>query len=241
MGTNNCKDIRIENFDIAFGEKSLLQGTDLTLTYGRRYGFVGRNGLGKTALLRMISSGQLRIPSHISILHVEQEVVGDETPALQSVLECDFKREGLLKEERELSVRLTQVYVDLEAIDADKAPARAAQILAGLGFSPEQQTKPTKQFSGGWRMRLALARALFSKPDLLLLDEPTNMLDMKAIIWLEDYLQTWASTLLVVSHDRNFLDSVPTDIIYLHAQALESYRGNYENFVRTKTEKFKNQ
>jgi len=253
-GTNNCKDIRIENFDIAFGEKSLLQGTDLTLTYGRRYGFVGRNGLGKTTLLRMISSGQLRIPSHISILHVEQEVVGDETPALQSVLECDFKREGLLKEERELSVqinnanadpelsvRLTQVYADLEAIDADKAPARAAQILAGLGFSPEQQSKPTKQFSGGWRMRLALARALFSKPDLLLLDEPTNMLDMKAIIWLEDYLQTWASTLLVVSHDRNFLDSVPTDIIYLHAQALESYRGNYENFVRTKTEKFKNQ
>jgi len=253
-GTNNCKDIRIENFDIAFGEKSLLQGTDLTLTYGRRYGFVGRNGLGKTTLLRMISAGQLKIPSHISILHVEQEVVGDETPALQSVLECDFKRESLLKEEKELSiqinnanaepelsVRLTQVYADLEAIDADKAPARAAQILAGLGFSPEQQTKPTKQFSGGWRMRLALARALFSKPDLLLLDEPTNMLDMKAIIWLEDYLQTWASTLLVVSHDRNFLDSVPTDIIYLHAQALESYRGNYENFVRTKTEKFKNQ
>ena len=118
----------------------------------------------------------MRIPSHISILHVEQEVVGDETPALQSVLECDFKRESLLKEEKELnvqinvanadpelSVRLTQVYADLEAIDADKAPARAAQILAGLGFSPEQQTKPTKQFSGGWRMRLALARALFSK------------------------------------------------------------------------------
>lgn len=124
----------------------------------------------------LLFRGQLRIPSHISILHVEQEVVGDETPALQSVLECDFKRESLLKEEKELSIkinnanadpelsaRLTQVYAELEAIDADKAPARAAQILAGLGFSPEQQTKPTKQFSGGWRMRLALARALFSK------------------------------------------------------------------------------
>ena len=124
----------------------------------------------------LLLRGQLRIPSHISILHVEQEVVGDETPALQSVLECDFKRESLLKEEKELSIkinnanadpelsaRLTQVYAELEAIDADKAPARAAQILAGLGFSPEQQTKPTKQFSGGWRMRLALARALFSK------------------------------------------------------------------------------
>merc|ERR1712071_378318 len=236
MGTNNCKDIRIENFDIAFGEKSLLQGTDLTLTYGRRYGFVGRNGLGKTTLLRMISSGQLRIPSHISILHVEQEVVGDETPALQSVLECDFKREGLLKEERELSVqinnanadpelsvRLTQVYADLEAIDADKAPARAAQILAGLGFSPEQQSKPTKQFSGGWRMRLALARALFTQPDLLLLDEPTNMLDVKAILWLENYLQTWQTTIFVVSHDRMFLDAVATDIIFLHSKMLDCF------------------
>ena len=129
-----------------------------------------------TIFFVLLFRGQLRIPSHISILHVEQEVVGDETPALQSVLECDFKRESLLKEEKELSIkinnanadpelsaRLTQVYAELEAIDADKAPARAAQILAGLGFSPEQQTKPTKQFSGGWRMRLALARALFSK------------------------------------------------------------------------------
>lgn len=254
-GTNNCKDIRIENFDISFGDRCLLSGADLTLTYGRRYGFVGRNGLGKTTLLRMISAEQLKIPGHISILHVEQEVVGDDTPAIQSVLECDFKRESLLKEEKELSAklssttnaepelsqRLTQVYAELEAIDADKAPARAAQILAGLGFSAEQQLHPTKQFSGGWRMRLALARALFSKPDLLLLDEPTNMLDMKAIIWLEDYLQTWGSTLLVVSHDRNFLDSVPTDIIYLNAQKLESYRGNYENFVRTRSEKAKNQ
>ena len=123
-----------------------------------------------------VSSGQLKIPSHISILHVEQEVIGDDTQAIQSVLECDFKRESLLKEEKELnekvnsanadpelSVRLSQVYVELQVIDSDTAPARAAQILAGLGFSADQQLRPTKQFSGGWRMRLALARALFSK------------------------------------------------------------------------------
>merc|ERR550534_3648521 len=202
----------------------------------------------------MISAGQLRIPSHISILHVEQEVVGDETPALQSVLECDFKRESLLKEEKELnvqinvanadpelSVRLTQVYADLEAIDADKAPARAAQILAGLGFSTEMQKMKTKEFSGGWRMRLALARALFTKPDLLLLDEPTNMLDVKAILWLENYLQTWPTTLLVVSHDRMFLDAISTDIVFLHSKELDTYKGNYTQFEKTKDEKLKNQ
>ena len=100
----------------------------------------------------------------------------------------------------------------MEVIESDTAPSRAAVILAGLGFSPEMQGNPTKSFSGGWRMRLALARALFCKPDLLLLDEPTNMLDMQAIIWLERYLQNWPSTLLVVSHDRNFLDEVPTDV-----------------------------
>lgn len=103
------------------------------------------------------------------------------------------------------------------------------------------QSQPTKTFSGGWRMRLALARALFSRPDLLLLDEPTNMLDIKAIIWLEHYLQNWPTTLLVVSHDRNFLDTVPTDILYLHSQRIEAFRGNYEQFIKTKTEKHKNQ
>ncbi|XP_001946527.2 ATP-binding cassette sub-family F member 3 [Acyrthosiphon pisum] len=254
-GNNRATDIRIENFDVAYGERILLQNTDVTLACGRRYGLVGRNGLGKTTLLRMISGGQLRIPSHISILHVEQEVVGDDTPALESVLECDFVRHGLLTREKEintliadgstasaeLSSELSEIYMQLSAIEADKAPARASVILDGLGFNPDMQKKATKHFSGGWRMRLALARALFSKPDLLLLDEPTNMLDMKAIIWLENYLQTWQSTLLVVSHDRHFLDTVPTDILHLHSQRIDTYRGNYEIFEKTKNEKLKNQ
>lgn len=253
-GSNRTQDIRIENFDIAFGDRVLLQGADLLLSFGRRYGLVGRNGHGKTTLLRMISCGQLRIPSHVSILHVEQEVVGDDTPALQSVLECDTKREELLKREKEINAavnagtadskmadELSEVYVALQTIEADKAPAKASRILNGLGFNVEMQSRKTKEFSGGWRMRLALARALFSKPDLLLLDEPTNMLDIKAIIWLENYLQNWPTTLLVVSHDRNFLDTVPTDIIHLYAQRLEAYRGNYEQFEKTKNEKLKNQ
>ncbi|CAL1571233.1 unnamed protein product [Knipowitschia caucasica] len=253
-GKNRSYDIRIDNFDVSFGERVLLQAADLSLSFGRRYGLIGRNGLGKTTLLKMLSSRSLRVPPHISILHVEQEVEGDHTRALDSVLQSDTARENLLQEEKELnrrinsgtadgteSVRLSEVYAKLEEIEADKAPARASVILAGLGFSPKMQQQTTKEFSGGWRMRLALARALFARPDLLLLDEPTNMLDVRAILWLEDYLQTWVSTILVVSHDRNFLNAVVTDIIHLHTQRLDSYRGDYENFVKTKEDRLKNQ
>ncbi|XP_069474926.1 ATP-binding cassette sub-family F member 3 [Ambystoma mexicanum] len=253
-GKNKSYDVRIENFDVSFGERVLLTGADMNLAAGRRYGLVGRNGLGKTTLLKMMASRSLRVPSHISILHVEQEVAGDDTGALQSVLECDTVRESLLKEEKELnarinagkilgteSIRLTEIYAKLEEIEADKAPARASVILAGLGFNPKMQTQQTKEFSGGWRMRLALARALFAKPDLLLLDEPTNMLDVRAILWLENYLQTWQSTILVVSHDRNFLNAVATDIMHLHSQRLETYRGDFENFMKIKEERLKNQ
>uniref|UniRef100_A0A8C7K3Z5 ATP-binding cassette sub-family F member 3 n=1 Tax=Oncorhynchus kisutch TaxID=8019 RepID=A0A8C7K3Z5_ONCKI len=243
-GKNRTYDIRIENFDVSFGERSLLQGAELSLSTGRRYGLIGRNGLGKTTLLKMLASRSLRVPAHITILHVEQEVAGDDTGALQSVLESDMVREGLLTEERLLNariangtaegmetVRLSEIYAKLEEIEADKAPARASIILCGLGFSPKMQTLTTKEFSGGWRMRLALARALF----------PTNMLDVRAILWLENYLQTWQTTILVVSHDRNFLNAVVTDIIHLHSQRLESYRGDYENFVKTKEDRLKNQ
>uniref|UniRef100_A0A673HU65 ABC transporter domain-containing protein n=1 Tax=Sinocyclocheilus rhinocerous TaxID=307959 RepID=A0A673HU65_9TELE len=253
-GKNRSYDIRIENFDVSFGERCLLLGAELCLASGRRYGLIGRNGLGKTTLLKMLASRSLRVPLHISILHVEQEVAGDDTVALQSVLESDTVREELLKEERTLnahiangtadgleSVRLSEIYAKLEEIEADKAPARASVILAGLGFSAKMQQQATKEFSGGWRMRLALARALFARPDLLLLDEPTNMLDIRAILWLENYLQTWQSTILVVSHDRNFLNAVVTDIIHLHSQRLESYRGDYENFIKTKEDRLKNQ
>lgn len=154
---------------------------------------------------------------------MEQEVAGDDTSALESVLECDQERSALLSQEAKLQAtiekdgskagdalgeELAQIYEAMQLAEVDKAPARASAILSGLGFSVERQSWPTKSFSGGWRMRLALARALFSKPDLLLLDEPTNMLDIKAILWLEKYLQTWPKTLLVVSHDRKFLDTV---------------------------------
>uniref|UniRef100_A0A3B3Y7S8 ATP-binding cassette sub-family F member 3 n=1 Tax=Poecilia mexicana TaxID=48701 RepID=A0A3B3Y7S8_9TELE len=248
-GKNRSYDIRIENFDISFGERCLLQGAELSMASGRRYGLIGRNGLGKTTLLKMLASRNLRVPAHISILHVEQEVAGDDTIALQSVLESDTQREDLLNEERRLnariangtadgmeSVRLSEIYAKLEEIEADKAPARLSHPGRSRVFSQNATA-----FSGGWRMRLALARALFARPDLLLLDEPTNMLDIRAILWLENYLQTWQSTILVVSHDRNFLNAVATDIIHLHSQRLDTYRGDYENFLKTKEDRLKNQ
>lgn len=246
-------DIRIENIDLAYGSKVLLKNANLVMACGRRYGFVGRNGMGKTTLLRAISRRELYIPPHITVLHVEQEVIGDDTLAVDSVLEADTVRSGLLKKEADillqmntskstsLSDQLAQVYEKLKEIESDSAPARASMILCGLGFAAEKQKMTTKEFSGGWRMRIALARALFVKPDLLLLDEPTNMLDVKAILWLEDYLQTWPTTLYVVSHDRMFLDAVATDIIFLHSKDLDYYKGNYTQFEKTKDEKLKNQ
>lgn len=251
--STKIRDIKLENFDISFGDRVLLYGADMTLVYGRRYGLCGRNGYGKSTLLRMISTRQLIIPKHITILHVEQEVAGDDTTVIDSLLQTDEVRYKLILRDRELSAQkgdmterdlkeMGEVHAKLQELDADSEPARASGILFGLGFTQAMQQRPTKEYSGGWRMRIALARALFAEPDLLLLDEPTNMLDFKANIWLRDYLiNKWESTLLVVSHDREFLNSVPTDILHLHSHRLDSYKGNYEIFVRAKAEKMRNQ
>lgn len=251
--STKIRDVKLENFDISFGDRVLLSGADMTLVYGRRYGLCGRNGYGKSTLLRMISSRQLIIPKHITILHVEQEVVGDDTTVIDSLLQTNEVRYKLIVRERELSAHkgemsekdlkeMADVHAKLQELEADSEPARASSILFGLGFTQAMQQRPTKEYSGGWRMRIALARALFAEPDLLLLDEPTNMLDFKANIWLRDYLiNKWDSTLLVVSHDREFLNSVPTDILHLHSHRLDSYKGNYDIFVRAKAEKMRNQ
>ncbi|KAI9025532.1 P-loop containing nucleoside triphosphate hydrolase protein [Hyaloraphidium curvatum] len=245
------KDIALENFDISYGGHVILKDAAIQLSFGRRYGLVGRNGIGKTTLLRAISTRELYVSQNISVLHVEQEVVGDDTPAIRSVLSADLEREALLAEEKELtaameggdekakeaSARLKAVHQRLEEIEADKAESRAAVILSGLGFSAEQQLAATRTFSGGWRMRLALARALFRRPDLLLLDEPTNMLDFPAVVWLERYLIKWPTTILVVSHDRAFLDTIATDIYHQHSCSLEHYKGDFSTFQKTREER----
>jgi len=243
----NATDIKVERFSIAARGKDLFVNAALTITQGRRYGLVGPNGMGKTTLLVHIARRQLAIPPNIDVLLCEQDIQVDDTPAVEMVLKADKKRLELLAEEQHLlksvestddkesdaaSKRLKEVYTELEAIGADKAEARARRILSGLGFTTEMQARPCKNFSGGWRMRVSLARALFMEPTLLLLDEPTNHLDLNAVIWLDNYLQQWKKTLLVVSHDQAFLDNVCTDVIHLDQQKLQYYRGNYSSFKK---------
>ncbi|XP_033929439.1 ATP-binding cassette sub-family F member 1 isoform X2 [Melopsittacus undulatus] len=245
----NASDIKLEKFSISAHGKELYVNADLYIVAGRRYGLVGPNGKGKTTLLKHIANRALSIPPNIDVLLCEQEVVADDTPAVQAVLKADTKRLRLLEEEKRLQTllergedaaeRLEKVYEELRAIGAAAAEAKARRILAGLGFNPEMQNRATRKFSGGWRMRVSLARALFMEPTLLMLDEPTNHLDLNAVIWLNNYLQTWKKTLLVVSHDQGFLDDVCTDIIHLDAQRLFYYRGNYMTFKKMYQQKQK--
>ncbi|KAK9471294.1 P-loop containing nucleoside triphosphate hydrolase protein [Dipodascopsis tothii] len=276
------KDIKLDNIDLYVGAgQRILSDTTLTLAHGHRYGLIGQNGIGKSTLLRALSRRELAVPKHITILHVEQELVGDDTPALQAVLDADVWRKHLLQEQHriltrlaeldslqaaaaeqgdrgddgsagtraqietereELDTTLVEVHSKLSEIESEKAEPRAASILAGLGFSKEAQQNPTNSFSGGWRMRLALARALFCKPDLLLLDEPSNMLDVPSITFLSYYLQGYPGTVLVVSHDRAFLNEVATDIIHQHSERLDYYRSsNFDVFYATREERRKNQ
>lgn len=194
----NAVDIKIENFSIAAKGKDLFVNANLLIANGRRYGLVGPNGHGKTTLLRHLSSRVFAIPPNIDILYCEQEVVADDNSAIDTVLKADVRRTELLEtckkleaeQERgnvteEIQEELKAVYEELKAIGADSAEPRARRILAGLGFTKAMQDRATKNFSGGWRMRVSLARALFIEPTLLLLDEPTNHLDLNAVIWLD--------------------------------------------------------
>ncbi|KAG2521975.1 hypothetical protein JM18_006330 [Phytophthora kernoviae] len=253
---NGERDIHVPRLTINFKGKTLLSDTALKIISGRRYGLIGKNGAGKTTLLRYISHYELEgFPRHIRIQLVEQESASklskEERSVLDVVLAADYERTLLLKEEKELmageasgenhSARLKEIYDRLVNIDSDTAESRARSILNGLQFPDHVVDGPAKALSGGWRMRTALAGALFMSPDLLLLDEPTNHLDLEAVIWLEHYLDKYDKQMIVVSHDRNFLNAVTTDIVYLTQQKLTYYKGDYNTFENTMKENLRQQ
>ncbi|WP_428489461.1 ABC-F family ATP-binding cassette domain-containing protein [Rhodopila sp.] len=229
---------------IRMGGRTLLNGADLTIDPGRRIGLVGRNGAGKSTLLRAIAGdlaidgGEIRLSPRARLATVRQEAPDGPMSLLETVLQGDPERLGLLAEADIADPhRLAEVHDRLVAIAADSAPARAATILAGLGFDEAAQRRPVAEFSGGWRMRVALATALFANPDLLLLDEPTNHLDLEATLWLETWLARFPGAALVVSHDRGLLDRAVEAIAHLDKGKISLTPGGFDEFVRIRTER----
>jgi ATP-binding cassette subfamily F protein 3 len=233
---------------IRIGGRTLLEGADLTVEAGRRIGLVGRNGAGKSTLLKAISGdltvdgGDIRLATRARMAQVKQTAPSGPQSLLDTVLTGDPERLALLAEAEQAEHghippdRVSAIWERLNTIEADTAPARAATILAGLGFSAAAQARPVDEFSGGWRMRVALATVLFSAPDLLLLDEPTNHLDLEATIWLESWLNRFTGAALIVSHDQGLLNRCVHAIAHLDQRRLNLTPGGYSEFVRIRTE-----
>ncbi len=236
--------IQIQNLVYGIAGRTLFDGATAHVPLGRRAALVGRNGEGKTTLLRLIEglddpeSGSLTVRSGARIGTVSQEPPGGTDSVLEFVLAADRERSGLLRQQEHETDghRIAEIQVRLTDIGSYTAPARAAAILAGLGFEDAAQARAVDSFSGGWRMRIALAAVLFATPDLLLLDEPTNHLDLEAVVWLEGYLRTYDGTLVMVSHDRTILNRVPQMILHLESGRLSSFNGGYDAFERVRSE-----
>lgn len=230
--------INFKDISFSIGGVSLFENSSAFVPTGHKVGIVGRNGTGKTTLFKLIlkelvlDSGIIEVPKNFKIGSVAQEAPSSEETLLDTVLSADIERTKLLKDsETETDPnKIASIHVRLADIDAYSAEARASTILSGLGFAQENQNKPCSSFSGGWRMRVALASVLFSNPDLLLLDEPTNYLDFEGTVWLENFLQKFKNTVLVISHDRNLLNKSVNGILHLSARKLQFYTGNYDAF-----------
>mmetsp|Transcript_32487 Transcript_32487/g.41568 ORF Transcript_32487/g.41568 Transcript_32487/m.41568 type:complete len:593 (+) Transcript_32487:167-1945(+) len=250
----NTKDIHVENVTVTYFGKPLIEEADISLNYGNRYGFIGRNGCGKTTFMKVLGARALPIPEGIDMFYLAEEIEAGEITPLEAVMSVDEERTKLEKEQDDLQEllmedaeneevldRLNQVIERLDEMDVSTAEARASQILHGLGFTQRMQAMKTREFSGGWRMRISLARALFLKPTLLLLDEPTNHLDMEAVVWLEEYLKNWNKILFFCCHSQDFLNQVCTHTVHLKDKKLTYYTGNYDAFVQTRQEVEDNQ
>ncbi|RUS76774.1 hypothetical protein EGW08_015451 [Elysia chlorotica] len=246
---HESRDVHIHNLSILFHGAELLTESTLELNVGRRYGLIGLNGCGKSSLLAALAAREVPVPDHIDIFLLRREMAASDKTALECVMEVDEERHRLELEAEELAhnqdpaahERLMDVYERLEDLDASKAQVKAAYILHGLGFTRAMQHTKVKDFSGGWRMRIALARALFIRPALMLLDEPTNHLDLNACVWLEEELKTYPRILVVISHSQDFLNGVCTNIIHFHEKKMKYYGGNFDSFVQTRFELEENQ
>uniref|UniRef100_H0XIP5 ABC transporter domain-containing protein n=1 Tax=Otolemur garnettii TaxID=30611 RepID=H0XIP5_OTOGA len=239
-------DVHIINFSLTFHGQEPLSDTKLELNSGRHYGLTGLNGIGKSMLLLLNGKHEVPIPEHIDIYHLTREMPPSDKIPLQ-VMEIDTEQ-AMLEREAELLAhedaeceKLMELCKCLEELDADKAEMRASWILHGLGFTPAMQCKKLKDFSGGWRMPVALARAVFIRPFMLLLDEPTNHLDLDACVWLEEELKTFKCILVLVSHSQDFLNGICTNVIHMHNKKLKYYTGNYNQYVKTRLELEENQ
>ena len=231
--------LHVNELTYRIGERLLLDHASFAVPDGARVGIVGRNGSGKTTLFRIIrgeiaaEGGGVSLPRGVRIGAVAQEAPDGPEPLIEVVLAADTERTALVAEaEQAEGVRRAEIETRLVDIGAHSAPARAAAILHGLGFDAQAQARPCASFSGGWRMRVALAAVLFAEPDLLLLDEPTNYLDLEGTLWLYDYLARYPHTVLIVSHDRDLLDTAVDHILHLDRGKLTLYRGGYTNFAR---------
>jgi ATP-binding cassette, subfamily F, member 3 len=235
----------IDDLSLRVAGRLLIDSASAQIPTGARVGVVGRNGSGKTTLFRAVAGelpaeqGSIAMAKRARVGRLLQEAPDGPQSLLEVVLAADTERTALLAaaEQDHDANRVAEIHTRLADIDAHAAPARAAAILAGLGFPADDQQRPCASFSGGWRMRVALAALLFSEPDLLLLDEPTNYLDLEGTLWLQDYLARYRHTVLVISHDRDLLDSAVSHILHLQAKKLTLYRGNYSGFVRQHSER----
>lgn len=237
--------LRIDDISYSIAGRPLFEHASAVIPTGHKVGLVGPNGAGKTTLFRLIrgelalDGGQISTPARARIGGVAQEAPGTATSVLETVLAADTERARLLAQSQTETdpARIAEIQTRLADIDAWSAEARAATILRGLGFSTQDQARPTSDYSGGWRMRVALAGVLFSQPDLLLLDEPTNYLDLEGALWLESYLARYPHTVIVISHDRDLLNRAVGHILHLEDRKLVLYSGGYDTFARTRAEK----
>jgi len=235
----------IDDLTVRIAGRSLLENASARITPGARVGLIGRNGTGKSTLFNVITgemgaeTGSIDIPPRWRIGRLAQEAPNGPESLLEVVLQAPSERTQLLEEAETATDphRIADIQTRLADIGAHAAPARAASILSGLGFSTADQARPCTEFSGGWRMRVALAATLFSEPDLLMLDEPTNYLDLEGTLWLQDHLSKYPHTMIIVSHDRDLLDNAVNQILALEAKKLTLYKGGYSDYERLRSEK----